>query len=65
MNEIAEIRMLLTYLRARTTLARHDESGASAVEWAIIVSLAVFIAGVVGAILLKKARDTANHTPSR
>lgn len=41
--------MLLTYtqyVRARMYLAKHDERGASAVEWLIIVLAIITIAGL-------------------
>lgn len=56
-----ESTMLVTYLRARITLARRDESGLGAVEWAIIVALAVGIAFAVSVILMRKATDTAEN----
>lgn len=65
MNDLNEARLMLTYLRARATLARRDESGVSAVEWAIIVSLGVLIAFAVFYILMKKARDTANDVKTK
>lgn len=52
--------MLLTYLRARIVLARRDEAGLGAVEWAIIVALAVGIALIVAGILTGKAKEIAN-----
>ncbi|MGH3357659.1 MAG: hypothetical protein ACRDO7_02570 [Nocardioidaceae bacterium] len=59
-----EIHILHVYLRARTTLARRDDDGVSAVEWAIIVSLGVGIAIAVAFILMRKAQQTANQTPT-
>lgn len=54
-----ESAMLLTYLRARVTFARRDDAGLGAVEWAIIVALAVGIAFIVAGILTGKAQEIA------
>lgn len=60
-----EISLAVTYLRARFTLARRDEQGLGAVEWAIIVAIAVGIAIAVGFILQRKAEQTARNVKTR
>lgn len=61
MNDLNEAKLLLTYWWSRFEVARRDESGVSAVEWAIIVSLGVGIAIAVAAILMIKGRGIANN----
>lgn len=64
MNDAAELTILVAYLRSRVTLARRDEAGLGAVEWAIIVAVAAAIALAVGRIIQQKAIGKAKSTPT-
>lgn len=66
MSELTHLAIAFTYLRARITAARHDERGASAVEWLVIVVLAIGLVGIAGVFItnyLNKKGTELNGTP--
>lgn len=70
MSELTHLTIAFTYLRARATTARHaakcDERGASAVEWLVIVVLAIGLVGIAGVFItnyLNKKGTELNGTP--
>jgi Flp pilus assembly protein TadG len=55
------IESAITLLRARWSMARNDDRGATAIEWAIFALLALAIAGIVaGAITLAISNRVLN-----
>ena len=49
-----EIQSMITYIKARGYLARHDENGASAVEYGLLVALIAAV--IIGAVTLLGGR---------
>ena len=45
---------MITYIKARGYLARHNENGASAVEYGLLVALIAAV--IIGAVTLDEAR---------
>lgn len=43
--------LMLQYALARARVARHDDEGASAIEWAVISAVVVTAAVVIGGII--------------
>lgn len=54
------VQILWTFLVARVQVARDDDTGASALEWAIIAAVSVVMATLIGGIIYKivDARST-------
>jgi Flp pilus assembly pilin Flp len=53
--------LLLQDARARYRRLRHDEAGASVLEWALIAAVVVVAASIIGAVIFNIVQDKSSQ----
>jgi hypothetical protein len=60
-EDLTALHLLTTYLRARFTQVRREETGALSLEWVAVIIAALMIVTAVVAIIRSKATAGANR----
>jgi hypothetical protein len=60
-KDLAALRVLTAYVRARAWQARRDETGALSLEWVAVIIGILLVASIVIAVVVQRATSAANR----